>query len=216
MVYKWRCIIIIMKNFNVTQISIVIPVEFGNVSEVRKAGLDTILIKSKKFDVSILSPIGILYVKNSKNANLIISPNKITYTIGNSTLDEEFGIVLKEIYKKLILPEEITLSFNIRATNDSENSIEISRNIFDSKFNDVLKNISDIYGVGYRFFIKNNEIQCDIRMEPLLSDNSKYIHQISGVLKNTVKIDDIKCEIDKQIENIKIYIEPIMKQIGQC
>ncbi|WP_373845100.1 hypothetical protein [Clostridium sp.] len=205
-----------MKNFNVTQISIVIPVEFGNVSEVRKAGLDTILIKSKKFDVSILSPIGILYVKNSKNANLIISPNKITYTIGNSTLDEEFGIVLKEIYKKLILPEEITLSFNIRATNDSENSIEISRNIFDSKFNDVLKNISDIYGVGYRFFIKNNEIQCDIRMEPLLSDNSKYIHQISGVLKNTVKIDDIKCEIDKQIENIKIYIEPIMKQIGQC
>ncbi|MFL0198290.1 hypothetical protein ACJDU8_22395 [Clostridium sp. WILCCON 0269] len=204
-----------MKNFNITQISIVIQVDIGNISELRKKAFDELLIANKEFNTSILSPIGIVYIKNSNNTNLIITSNKITYITRSSTLDEEFLIILRKIYEKLILPQEIVLSFNIQATSDAENSIQISKDIFNSKFNNVLGNFNDVSAVGYRFFINNNEMQCDIKLEPFLNNDSKYIYQISGVLKNIIKIDDIKPKIDNQVESFKSYIESIMQQMSR-
>ena len=196
------------------QVSINLFVQVGELTEKKRARL----IKQVKLGQAVNTPVGIGFINNENSENVIINPDRITYTkLGYYIDKEKVTLLLNTLIDVLMLDEKNFALIDIQGLSDTDDSHTESINTFNNKFSDTLYKYGDIYGVGYRFLFKDENANGEIKIEPFIRDSSKYFyHYIENINENKMNIDKIIEITDNAINNLdekyKSIIEMIIKR----
>lgn len=164
-------------------------------------------LTSKKFEIIkealnefILESNGNLQIFNFKTKQdylITITQNSINfYFFNNKYNKEEIKEIANIILDKLMIDSNVQAFIDVQGQSETENSFNESANLYKEKHGESFENL---FGVGYRYFIKGENYTDDLKKEPLLSNQNFFFYQLTRNF-NTSKIP-VNYIID-QLENI--------------
>lgn len=181
---------------------VTIPYVMGKLSEKKVSSIINDLRKNGFEQANLVmanpSAAAITLINNQKS--LIIEPQHITYA---TKLEGEFDLVaiqtqFESILNSLLIDDKNQYLFDIEGISEAEDSHTNSREIFGQKY---VPLDDEIYGVGYRFLIKNDKLFGEFKVEPHVSDETRYYYQwlLNKAEDVTIAemLSDVKMEIEK-------------------
>lgn len=191
-----------MEEINWNTVRITVPYNMGKLNE-KKMDILTEQLNKNGFTVNarINSPDGAaVFILCQGKDNLILASNQFTYI--NSIEDNKFDWEslekkIKLILDTLLIDDDLKYVFNFEGDSEAENSHEESR----KQYIENNKSISeDIFGVGYRFLIKNENFEGEYKIEPMINDKKKYYYQLILNTLNNGMIDHVIACVSREIE----------------
>lgn len=144
--------------------------------------------------------------KIDANEVVCITRKSINYYIGADQYNEErVNTIIKNIFEVLELNTEIFAVIDINGKTPAEDSFVQSVNEHKEKFGNQFENLR---GVGYRYFLKGEKYDDDLKKEPLISDPNFFYHQLTrnfGTEKVTV--DYMLDSLSEILKNIAKYFK---------
>ncbi len=131
----------------------------------------------------------------------MIEPQQITFIshLENGFNIEEIQCQFSSVLNALFIDDENQYLFNIEGISETENSHEESKEFYEEKY---VPLDDEICGVGYRFLVNDGRMFGEFKIEPLVSDKSKYYYQwiLNKSEKGTIKdmLHDVQCKMDKE------------------
>lgn len=144
------------------------------------------------------SPDVAIFMLANLGCSFIIMPENVAYSIPN--IENRFEIAaqhLKAIMEVLAVEDGVIYVANVQGDTETENSHAESKKRFIQNHGEVLKSYPDIYGVGYRFLIKSELYSGELKIEPLITDCSKYYYQYVINALSTMGADEF-CDLIKE------------------
>lgn len=192
---------------NWKSIRIVAPYNIGNMGE-KKIDAITKSLKERNINITgkVNTPDGmvVLLVDNGKQ-NIAFLSNQIIL-ISNIKPDgieyEYLGNTFQYILDILLIDDNLKFVINLEGDTSTANSHEESKRTFENHFQGLP---DDIYGVGYRFLIKDEDFVGEFKIEPMLGNPQLFYYQLilNSVNDNKIKftINQVKKEIEKAYES---------------
>lgn len=131
--------------------------------------------------------------------SLVIEPQQITYssklegTFECSTLQSELEFILNV----LLIDDKNQFLFNMEGISETQDSHTESRMLFEEKYMPLDK---EVYGVGYRFLIRNERLFGEFKIEPLVVDKVGYYYQWILNKSESVSIAEMLSDVFDEIE----------------
>lgn len=142
----------------------------------------------------------IVFLLEECNCILMIKPDSITYTSlrpFETELNSKYLEIILDIFD---VDEENKFTVNVEGNSETEDSHIESVTSFNKTHSNILDNYSQIFGVGYRFLIKNENIIGELRIEPFIADKSKYYYQYIFNIITSVSINQVYEIILKELK----------------
>lgn len=192
-----------MENINWDNLSISLQYKAGQITDKK---IDKILNELKEAGITVAAvvrpnPEITVFSLDDKGCMFIILPDSISYTIQN--VPDRYSIAYQHLLKIMDLmsvEDQNMYVINIQGSSIGANSHAESKNRFNEEHRNILNQYDDIYGIGYRFLIKNELYSGELKIEPMVSDSTKYFHQY---VINTLSNMHLKA----LIELIKVCVE---------
>lgn len=133
--------------------------------------------------------------------NLLIEPQQITFV---SHLEEGFDVEavqcqFSSVLNALFIDDENQYLFNIEGVSETENSHAGSKQLFEEKY---MPLDDEVCGVGYRFLLNDGRLFGEFKIEPLVTDKSRYYYQwvLNKSEKGTIKdmLHDVQSKMNKE------------------
>jgi hypothetical protein len=122
--------------------------------------------------------------------------------------------IIKIVFDVLLLDEETQVILDVIGTVKDVKSTFNKSLAFINNIND---NMDEIYGVGYKLFIKNEEYIGELRIEPLVKDDTyfyiEYIMSSKGKNKLERILEDVEKMLHKELKD-KLYNNIVKKIIN--
>lgn len=191
------------ENIKWCDLRITIPFVMGQLSEKKVSAILKNLRESQfenakpvmaEFNVAAIS-----LVDGKKN--LLIEPQQITFV---SHLEEGFDVEavqcqFSSILNALFIDDENQYLFNIEGVSETENSHAGSKQLFEEKY---MQLDDEVCGVGYRFLLNDGRLFGEFKIEPLVTDKSRYYYQwvLNKSEKGTIKdmLHDVQSKMNKE------------------
>ena len=192
------------KNIKWNFLKITIPYVMGQLSE-KKLNYIVGNLNTKGFiaKINMIDPGMTVIALEEDKKRLIIESRQITYSTKLEG-DLEQLVIQKQfesILDALLIDDKNQYFFNIEGISETQDSHTESRIVYEEKHMLLEK---DIYGVGYRFLIKNENLFGELKIEPLIADKSKYYYEwlLNKVENVSIAklLADVKNEIEKDRE----------------
>lgn len=182
-------------------LKISIPYIMGQLSE-KKVSSIVENLKENGFDNAKLimaNPSAAAVSLEDNKKSLIIEPQQITYSM---QLEDEFPVEkiqsqFEAILNSLFIDDRNQFLFNIEGISETEDSHTDSKKHFEEKY---MTLDESIYGVGYRFLIKNEKLFGEFKIEPLVSDKAEYYYQWLLNKADLVTIADVLADVKEELE----------------
>lgn len=144
--------------------------------------------------------------KIDENEIVCITRKSINYYIGADQFNKErVNGIIKNIFEVLMLDLEVFAVIDIQGKTSTEDSFIESTNEYREKFGDQFENLN---GVGYRYFLKGENYDDDLKKEPLIADKGFFYHQLTRNFNSKkVNIDDILNSLNEALTNISKYFK---------
>lgn len=133
--------------------------------------------------------------------NLILAPNQFTYisSIDNNSFEwENLKNKIMVILDALLIDNNLKYVFNFEGSREAVDSHNDSCKQYTEKFGRDVP--GDVFGIGYRFLIKNENFEGDYKVEPLINDRSKWYYQLILNTINSSCIDYVISKVSEEIE----------------
>ncbi|KGG79637.1 hypothetical protein [Caloranaerobacter azorensis] len=174
-------------------------------------------LKDKFSAIDKLQYGGYIFINELKNLFLIVTNNQVTLEIRgvNVTYDKSFLYdILKKVFDILLLDEETEVLLSIVGLIKSVSST-FNKSL---KFieNHSIDNIDSIYGVGYKFFMKEGKYIGELKIEPLVRDDKYfYIQYIMSSNRREYPVREILDDVEILLNKLKedIYKDIVSKII---
>lgn len=191
------------ENIKWCDLRITIPFVMGQLSEKKVSAILKNLRESQfenakpvmaEFNVAAIS-----LVDGKKN--LLIEPQQITFV---SHLEEGFDVEavqcqFSSVLNALFIDDENQYLFNIEGVSETENSHAGSKQLFEEKY---MQLDDEVCGVGYRFLLNDGRLFGEFKIEPLVTDKSRYYYQwvLNKSEKGTIKdmLHDVQSKMNKE------------------
>ena len=200
-------------DIDVNQIAITLPVQLGELNKKKQDIIFEKVLKNTKFENIATGPFGLLcYTKDGKE-NLVINIDRIAYNKSGNNIDaSEIKNVFNKIFDVLLLDSNNFAIIDVQGIVKAQDSHKESLDQFNDKFNKVLDEYPDVYGVGYRFVTKTIESNGEFKVEPLLQNSSYYFCQkILNYNINKIPIDKIINITENIVNDFNEYFSSILK-----
>ncbi len=131
--------------------------------------------------------------------SLLIEPQKITYAcyledeFDKNIIQNQFEVILNT----LLIDDFNQYLINLEGTLEAEDSHKNSRELYSEKYMPLKE---EIYGVGYRFLVKNSKLFGEFKIEPLVTDKNRYYFQWILNKSEYVTIADMLLDVQEEIE----------------
>ena len=180
-----------------------ISVDIGEFSQKKFNMIKEVL---KGYTIEALPLPEMLQFKIDENEIVCITRKSINYYIGADQFDRErVNGIIKNIFEVLMLDPEVFAVIDIQGRTSAKNSFIESVSEYNEKFDDTFENLS---GVGYRYFLKGEDYNDDLKKEPLIADNSFFYHQLTRNFNTTkVNVDRILDSLADMLTNIAKYFK---------
>lgn len=190
--------------WNTVRVSV--PYNMGKLNE-KKLDILTEQLNSNGFAVNarINPPDGAaIFILCQGKDNLILASNQFTYI--NSAEENDFDWLglkkkIKLILDTLLIDDDLKYIFNFEGESVTTDSHKESCECYLEKYSDIPE---DVFGVGYRFLIKNENFKGEYKVEPMINDKKKCYYQlILNTINNNTLDYVIECaskEIAKRCE----------------
>lgn len=189
------------------KIEIIIPAELGEITEKKRNIISEVFKEKAEIDERN----GMIIIKNFDEPEIvIINSESIAYinfirSIVNAKLLEE----IKTVANKLLLEDENEVQIKINLITESNQSMNQSKEIFNSKHEGILNEYPNISGVGYRFLIENRK--GEIRIEPYVKEENKLF--IEYIMKEKYNIGRLEEYINRSMERMNNVYKELSKKI---
>ena len=133
--------------------------------------------------------------------NLLIEPQKICFSCHLNGIFNPVSIQAEyeSILNSLLIDDQNQYLISIEGIEETANSHTESKYIFEKNFKDLDE---EVYGVGYRFLIKNKRLFGELKIEPYISDYTKYFyHWLLNKSENGTiaeMLHDVQTELQKE------------------
>lgn len=168
-----------MEKISWDQVAISIPYRAGQITEKRMQKItDELNAKDVKVSASIRNSTDVVVFMLDDKGAFVITPESLSYNLPNT--EDRFGVSerdLMAIIDIMSLEDKNLYTINAQGTMPCEDSHNETREKFNQKHADILNEHEEVYGVGYRFLIRAEEYNGELKIEPLLSDCHRYYFQ---------------------------------------
>jgi hypothetical protein len=193
-----------MYDINITQISVTIPIQLGRITEKMKTRLHEVLSKEVGFINIGEGSVGIVFLPQNNQENLVINSDRITYTkLGNNFDNKRFVKIFTILLDILMLDSNSKFVIDLRGLIKTDNSHTSSLERFKENYSSTLENYKQVYGIGYRFLIDDADSKGEFKIEPLIQDKQFYFLQNIIDSKNVLNIENIGSKVNDNINNFK-------------
>lgn len=160
---------------------------------------------------------GYIFINELKKLFLIVTNNQVTLEIRGVDVTYDKSLlydIIEKVFDILLLDEETEVLLNIVGL------VENTPSTFDKSLefiqNHNIDNIDNIYGVGYKFFIKDEKYIGELKIEPLVRDDKYfYIQYIMSSNRRKYSVREILDDVEILLNKLKedIYKDIISKII---
>nr|WP_295680342.1 hypothetical protein [uncultured Lachnoclostridium sp.]DAE03939.1 MAG TPA: hypothetical protein [Myoviridae sp. ct2cn10] len=181
--------------FNWDKLSINFRYNVGQLTEKRLEKI-TNELKEKNINVNAtLNPDStsnvIVLILEDNGCVFIVTPDNIQYNTLNP-MDKELCKKHMSAILDVFAAEELnTFLINAEGSSETLDSHSESVTSFNEKHNNVLSEHTYIYGIGYRFLVKKEYINGELKIEPMVSDKKKFYYQYIFNTINKVSIEQL-------------------------
>lgn len=177
-----------------------IPYVMGQMSE-KKVEHILASLKENGFDAKLVmpNPSAAVIILEEDKKNLVIEPQQITYS---SKLEGVFAVSeiqtqFENILNALLIDDKNQYFLNMEGISETADSHTESRENFKEKY---MLLDDEIYGVGYRFLIRNENMFGEFKIEPLVTDKRSYYYQWILNKAELVSIAEFLTYVNDEIE----------------
>lgn len=187
---------------NWTSIRITTPYNIGNIGEKKLEALTKQLLERKvQINAKVNAPDGsIVLLANNGQQNIVFAPNQITYISSILSNDINYQAIkydFQQILDALLIDDALQYVINLEGSSQTNNSHEESIQVFENKLGDLPQ---EVYGVGYRFLIKDLDFNGEFKIEPMINNAGLYYYQF---ILNSIQVSNI----NSVMEAVKNEIE---------
>lgn len=192
-----------MEKINWEQISISFQYRSGQITDKRIQKITEELKRAEiEVSASMRRDTGVVVFMLDKGCAFIITQESLSYNF--PMIADRFSDVKKHltaIMDIMSVEDRNAFVINAQGTTPGCDSHRETKEGFNSKHENVLNDYADIYGVGYRFLIKNQQYSGEFKIEPMLADNKKYYYQYLINTYNNFTLDDLCRLMESCLEN---------------
>lgn len=193
-----------MEKISWDQVSISFQYKAGQITDKR---VQKIIEELKKSEVIVNASVRpnrdvVIFLLDNNGGAFVITPDNLTYNLPN--VEDKFSFTKKHLSVMMDIfgvEDKNIYVVNAQGSTTCVDSHAETRRIFNQKNNDVLEKFKDIYGVGYRFLIKNELYNGEFKIEPMVADNRKYYYQYMINTQFAITLDEMCAFVKECLEN---------------
>lgn len=196
-----------MNSISISQFSFSLIAQVGTINDKKIEKLSKELFDKTDFKNYAKVPMGVVFVSTS-GENIAIKENSINYvSLKKDVSKDNLKLTLDTINEVLMLEEENHLTIDVQGVSNTKDSYGETREYFESKISDSMP--EDIYGIGYRFLVKNITGNGEIKIEPLVRDSHFYYYEYIMNYNNNINNRDVIDTVFKEVENFESKFKDI-------
>lgn len=192
-----------MNKTEIKQSTISVSAQIGDLTEKKFAILSEAL---KDYIIRSNGNIQAFNFTTKQNYSISITQNAVSLVILDNIYNKnEIKTILYIILDKLMIDNQVFAMLDFQAQVETEDSFAESTNIYKEKYGDSFDNL---IGVGYRYLLKGDNFNDDLKKEPLISNEKFFYYQLTRNF-NVVKIslDYIIEDFENIINNVGLYFK---------
>lgn len=169
----------LMSDIQITQITFAIQAQIGDLNDKKKGILADKITRSTRYKDALNSPFGFIFIAPQDNENLLINFDRVAYTKAGKEFDiNQVTEALSIICETLLLEDEFFVTIDIQGISQTDNSQIETLKLFEANnCKGFSESHPEVYGVGYRFLIKADDCNGELKIEPLIRDARNYFYQ---------------------------------------
>lgn len=196
-----------MSRIDISQFSFNLIAQVGTVNDKKIEKLSKELFDKTDFKNYGKIPIGVVFMSTS-GENIIVRESGINYTsLRKDVSSDNLKSAMDTIKEVLMLEEENHLIIDIQGVSNTDNSYSETKEYFKCKMSDSMP--EDIYGIGYRFLVKNITGNGEIKIEPLVRDSHFYYYEYIMNYNNKINSKDVIDNLFREVENFESKFKDI-------
>lgn len=193
-----------MEKINWEQISISFQYRSGQITDKR---IQKITEELKEAGIEINASVRrdpgvVVFVLDNKGCAFIITQDNLSYNL--PVIEDRFSVAKKHltaIMDIMSVEDQNAFVVNAQGITAGCDSHKETKDNFNLRHESVLDDYEDVYGVGYRFLIKNQQYTGEIKIEPMIVDNKKYYYQYLINTYDNFTLDDLCLLMESCLKN---------------